>query len=129
MRKMIWVIFIAAAFARVVEAQPCAANFPDWVKASNAFGWKYFSAKAKSDPTQNIIVSPPSLGTSLQMLLLGGSSQAQSEIAGALGLENVEWIVSGMTKNFEGLGNGVIVRTANSLWTDSGFTISPTYLD
>lgn len=95
-------------------------------KKQLAFSLDFFKAVA-ADDFENLILSPFSMAANLSMLSVGASGETYSELASALGYNDISqddigsfynMLVSGITASTE---DSVKIKTANALWIDDDY--------
>lgn len=117
-------MMLSAAFAAVVCCMlSCAQQqTPPSEGSRTGFALSFFKHVNKvSAPSENIVVSPYSAGVALSMLEEGAEGQTKVELDNALN----GCLFKG--DRFDG-GEEVVVKSANSLWLDSDFSVRNRYV-
>jgi serpin B len=106
--------------------------------ALNDFGTRLFRRLAEDRPFENIVVSPTSLASALTMASAGAVGPTRDEMLATLSVSNGTSIHRSMnaliaeldtrTTN-AGTTDAVTVAIGSSLWTQTGLTIQPPFLD
>ena len=117
-------MMLSAAFAAVVCCMlSCAQQqTPPSEGSRTGFALSFFKHVNKvSAPSENIVVSPYSAGVALSMLEEGAEGQTKVELDNAL---------NGCLFKGDRLDGGeeVVVKSANSLWLDSDFSVRNRYV-
>lgn len=117
-------MMLSAAFAAVVCCMlSCAQQqTPPSEGSRTGFALSFFKHVNKvSSPSENIVVSPYSAGVALSMLEEGAGGQTKVELDNAL---------NGCLFKGDKLDGGeeVVVKSANSLWLDSDFSVRNRYV-
>ena len=117
-------MMLSAAFAAVVFCMlSCAQQqIPTSEGCRTGFALSFFKHVNKvSAPSENIVVSPYSAGVALSMLEEGAEGQTKVELDNAL---------NGCLFKGDRLDGGeeVVVKSANSLWLDSDFSVRNRYV-
>lgn len=112
-----------AAIAAACGFNSCGQNeVPPAEGSKTGFALSFFKeVNRKSKPSDNIVVSPYSAGAALSMLEEGAQGQTKAELDNALN----GCLFS--NQKLEG-GDSVVVRSANSLWLDSDFSVRNRYV-
>ncbi len=111
--------------------------------AMNDFGADLYAVLAKSAGNGNLVFSPASIETALAMTYAGANGDTAAEMAKVLhfalrgdalhqsfnGLDALLESRSWQGKNEEGKDEGVLVKTANSLWGQNDMTFEQLFLD
>ena len=120
MKKM---MLFAASVAAVCGMCACGQqNTPPVEGSKTGFALSFFKEVNKSSKSSdNIVVSPYSAGAALSMLLEGAQGQTKVELDNAL---------NGCLFNNQNLesGDSVVVKSANSVWVDSDFSVRNHYV-
>lgn len=119
-RKMI----LAASIAAVCCLTSCGQKeVPPTAGSKTGFALSFFKQVNKlSKPSDNIVVSPYSAGAALSMLTEGAMGQTKVELDNALN----GCLFNGQVP--EG-GDSVVVKSANSVWIDSDFSVRNHYVN
>ena len=119
-RKMLlYAVSVAASCFMLSCGQP---DTPPSQGSMTGFALSFFKHVNKlSASSDNVVVSPYSAGVALSMLTEGAEGQTKVELDNALG---------GCLFNGTGLegGDSVVVKSANSLWLDSDFSVRNRYV-
>lgn len=105
------------------------------VESDNAFGLKIFKAINESeDENTNIFISPLSISMAIGMTLNGAAGDTKEAIEKTLELnglttDEINKSYRSLIDLFKGLDNNVQFDIANSIWTRSGFTPLPSFVD
>lgn len=121
MKKM---MMYAASFAAVFGLTACGQqDVPPVEGSKTGFALSFFKEVNKlSKSSDNVVVSPYSAGTALSMLMEGAMGQTKVEIDNALnGCLFTD-------QNLQG-GDSVVVKSANSVWIDSDFSVRNHYVN
>lgn len=120
MKKM---MIYAASFAAACGISACGQqDVPPAEGSKTGFALSFFKHVNKSmKSSQNIVVSPYSAGAALSMLTEGAFGQTRAELDNALN----GCLFS--NQNLEG-GDSVTVKSANSVWIDSDFSVRNHYV-
>ena len=136
------VLVAASDLARVSASAPRA----DILSASGsigAFGSDLYSVLAKTAGTGNLVFSPASIETALAMTYAGAAGQTAEEMAKTLhfglqgdalhqafnSLDSLLESRSWQGKDSDGKDQGVLVKTANSLWAQKDLAFEKLFLD
>lgn len=121
MKKM---MMYAASFAAVFGLNACGQqDVPRAEGSKTGFALSFFKEVNKlSKSSDNVVVSPYSAGTALSMLVEGAMGQTKVELDNAL---------NGCLFTDQNLQNGdsVVVKSANSVWIDSDFSVRNHYVN
>jgi serpin B len=107
------------------------------------FGTDLYKLLATASGDGNVVFSPTSIITALAMTYAGAKGETAQEMADALHftisadalhkafstLDNTLGLRSFQRKNAEGKDEGVLLKTANSLWAQDGLTFEQAFLD
>jgi serpin B len=107
------------------------------------FGTDLYNLLASSAGDGNLVFSPASVVTALAMTYAGAKGDTAQEMADTLHftisadaihkvfstLDNTLALRSFQQKNAEGKDEGVVLKTANSLWAQDGLTFEQAFLD
>ena len=110
------------------------ASFDDSVVTANTkFGFQVFDEIRKTEPDQNIFISPFSLSTALAMTLNGAAGDTEQAITDTLQLQGVdpESINTGYAELRQSLLTSdpkVTLTIANALWTRQSIPFKPDFL-
>ena len=134
---------VAASDLSRVSTSAARADILAASKGMNAFGADLYSVLAKSAGNGNLVFSPASIETALAMTFAGAANDTAAEMAATLHfqlqgdalhqafnsldtlLESRSW----QGKDPEGKDQGVLVKTANSLWAQKDETFEKLFLD
>jgi serpin B len=111
--------------------------------ATDAFGADLYAVLAKSAGNGNLVFSPASIEIALAMTYAGANGETAAEMAKVLhfalqgdalhqsfnGLDTLLESRSWQGKSEEGKDEGVLVKTANSLWGQNDLTFEQLFLD
>ena len=118
-RKMILAVSIAAVCCLTSCGQK---DVPPAEGSRTGFALSFFKQVNKlSKPSQNIVVSPYSAGAALSMLTEGAMGQTKVELDNALN----GCLFTGQVPDG---GDSVVVKSANSVWIDSDFSVRNRYV-
>ncbi len=132
--------------ASPVSRLTASASRPDILSAAdaiNAFGADLYTVLALSAGGGNLVFSPASIETALAMTYAGADGDTAAEMADALhfqlqgdalhqafnSLDSLLESRSWQGKDAEGKDQGVVVRTANSLWAQKDLPFETLFLD
>ena len=118
-RMMLYAATVAASCLMLSCGQP---DTPPSQGSMTGFALSFFKhVNRLSAPSDNVVVSPYSAGVALSMLTEGAEGQTKVELDNAL---------NGCVFNGTGLygGDSVVVKSANSLWLDSDFSVRNRYV-
>ena len=119
-KMMLWAASIAAACGLGSCGQT---EVPPTEGSKTGFALSFFKeVNKRSKSSENVIVSPYSAGSALSMLVEGAQGQTKVELDNAL-----NGCLFGGQK-LEG-GDSVVVKSANSLWLDSDFSVRNHYVN
>jgi serpin B len=136
-------ILVAASDLSRVSASAPRADILSASTATNAFGADLYSVLAKTVGNGNLVFSPASIETALAMTYAGAEGDTATEMAATLHfklqgdalhqafnsldalLESRSW----QGKDSEGKDEGVLVKTANSLWAQKDLAFEKLFLD
>ena len=136
-------ILVAASDLSRVSASAPRADILSASTAMNAFGADLYSVLAKTVGDGNLVFSPASIETALAMTYAGAAGDTATEMAATLHfqlqgdalhqafnsldalLESRSW----QGKDAEGKDEGVLVKTANSLWAQKDMAFEKLFLD
>ena len=101
--------------------------------ANDAFAFNLLKQISKSEPAQNIFISPYSAAAALQMAANGAAGQTKLEMQQVLGTTNLSAEEIGAVNKaiLQSLNTGntnVILTTANAIWVQTNFTVKPDFL-
>ena len=104
----------------------------DLLVASTTLGLKLHQKLAQVAPGRNLVVSPISVNLAMGMAAMGAHGETRSEIARALGLEEIpenEWqtCYSELMQNLRYAAGGQELRIANSVWVTDNYRLQPQY--
>jgi serpin B len=105
------------------------------VEADNRFTFKIFrELAARESPEANIFVSPLSMAMALGMTYNGAAGLTAEGMARALELEgltldDVNRSYRDLIALLRGLDPGVTFEIANSIWSDSGYPVRPSFIE
>jgi serpin B len=113
------------------------------MKGMRLFGTDLYKLLASKAGDGNVVFSPVSIATALAMTYAGARGETAQEMADAMHftisadalhkafstLDNTLGLRSFQQKNAEGRDEGVLVKTANSLWAQDGLTFEQAFLD
>ena len=117
--KFIFIALIAAILCLTSCGQQ---DVPPSAGSKTGFSLSFFKEVNKiSGKAENVVVSPYSAGVALSMLMDGALGQTKVELSNAL---------NGCFFGKENLGGGdsVVVKSANSVWIDSDFSVRNRYV-
>jgi serpin B len=106
-------------------SQPALVSVP-----MNEFGFALFQQLAQTQPADNVVISPYSIGAALLMTANGAAGQTRTAMLATLKIKGLELAAinslqrrlrDGLTRS----GSGVILEIANSVWLRSGVTLKP----
>ena len=118
-RMMLYAASVAAVCCMLSCAQQ---DTPPQEGSKTGFALSFFrQVNRNSAPSDNIVVSPYSAGVALSMLTEGAMGQTKVELDNALN----GCLFKG--DNLDG-GEEVVVKSANSLWLDSDFSVRNRYV-
>lgn len=104
---------------------PDASEAGDLVDANTRFAIDLFRALSQERPGENLVVSPYSISTALQMLLGGANGTTHRAMAGALrlgdALDTLDPSAAALLANLTTSDPNVTLRIGNSLWVDRAF--------
>ena len=120
-RKM---MIYAASFVAACGLNSCGQqDVPPAEGSKTGFALSFFKEVNKvASPTENIVASPYSAGVALSMLTEGAMGQTKVELDNAL---------NGCVFSDQNLASGdsVVVKSANSVWIDSDFSVRNHYVN
>lgn len=104
------------------------------VKANTDFGFDLFAELARREGDKDLFVSPLSVAMALAMTYNGASGQTRDAMAEVLGLEQlsleeVNQANAALRQSLQGLGTGVELSIANSLWARQGVDFKEDFLE
>lgn len=107
------------------ENKPAAAN--------DAFAFNLLQQIVKTEPAQNIFLSPYSAAAALQMVANGAAGQTKTEMQRVLGTTDLSAEEIGAANKMisQSLNTGntnVILTTANAIWIQKGFSVKPDFI-
>ncbi len=119
-------VLLAGWHQAIASPEPLAA-------ANDAFAFNLLKQIAKTEPAQNIFISPYSAAAALQMVANGAAGQTKTEMQRVLGTTNLsaDEINAANKAISQSLNDGntnVILTTANALWIQKGFPVRPDFL-
>jgi len=118
-RMMLCAASVAAACVMASCGQPTA---PPSEGSMTGFALSFFKQVNRiSSPSDNVVVSPYSAGVALSMLTEGAEGETKVELDNALN----GCLFSGL--ELDG-GDSVVVKSANSVWMDSNFSVRNRYV-
>ncbi|PIQ23526.1 hypothetical protein COW64_24130, partial [bacterium (Candidatus Blackallbacteria) CG18_big_fil_WC_8_21_14_2_50_49_26] len=103
------------------------------VAANNRFAFKFLSALSEEQAEKNLFVSPLSVSLALQMTLNGTMGETKTEIAKALGIENLkpEEVNRGASQLMRKLvkpAEDIQLEVANGMFINDRFEILPEFI-
>ncbi|MEW6701844.1 MAG: serpin family protein, partial [Bacteroidota bacterium] len=106
----------------------------DIVSSSASFGLNLIKEISKTEPDNNVIISPLSVSTAFGMVLNGANGKTYDEIKSTLGLQSGS--LSGVNQAYQSLSElltqidpHVIFESANSIWYRQGVTFEQSFFD
>jgi serpin B len=98
------------------------------IQADAAFGTDLYRKLAVSGG--NVVLSPASIAAALKLALAGARGETAAELAGALHLADPGEAAAGL-RTLAGIrsGDGLTLRTPNTLWLDEALTIREAYAE
>ena len=120
-------------FAALTGPAATVAETKEYTSAGTAFGFKLLHQLSKQEPGKNIMFSPYSAYTLLEMVCCGSAGKTAEEMKRVLGLEDVSIDSVGprnrlLSNENKRNGKGVDLSIANSLWYRKGITLKPEFL-
>lgn len=106
---------------------------PKLTTANTRFGLKLFSQLVQQESNKNVMISPTSVAIALSMLYNGAAGNTQAAMANALELqglsvEDLNQANAELKAALENADPQVQLKIANSLWSRSGFSFNPDFL-
>lgn len=103
------------------------------VSANNDFGFRLLKTLAKSNKNENIFISSASISLALCMTYNGANGETRKAMAETLGItklspHDVNRACAALLANLRGLGPGVTLEIANSLWARKGVKFKPEFI-
>jgi serpin B len=118
------IMIYAASFAAACGLNACGQQgLPPAEGSKTGFALSFFKQVNKSSKgSENIVVSPYSAGAALSMLMEGAQGQTRVELDNAL---------NGCVFSKQKLesGDSIVVKSANSVWIDSDFSVRNHYVN
>ncbi len=107
------------------------ARFEDF--NNQAFGFNMLSEISKSNPHENILISPLSISIALHMVVNGARGSTQKQILQALqtneyNLSDINEYYKTLINNYPNIDSSININVANSLWYDENFKIKPSFV-
>ncbi len=104
------------------------------VKANTDFGFDLFAELARREGDRDLFTSPLSIAMALAMTYNGASGETRDAMARVLGLEQlgleeVNKANAALRQSLQGLGAGVELSIANSLWARQGVEFREDFLE
>lgn len=101
--------------------------------ALNDFGFALFGKVLKTQPTNNVTVSPASLFLAMGMAYNGASGETQKAMAKSLGIEGVapqdlNAANKDVSTSLAGGDAGILLEVANSVWAQQGVEFETAFL-
>ena len=101
--------------------------------ANDAFAFNLLQQIVKTEPAQNIFLSPYSAAAALQMVANGAAGQTKTEMQRVLGTTNLSAdeinAANKMISQSLNTGNtNVMLTTANAIWIQKGFAVKPDFI-
>lgn len=131
MQHFTWCVLCVGLLA---GAMAMAAGSNDVTAANTRFGFKLLSELDRQAGGGNIFISPSSISWCLSMVWNGAQGQTRQEMADALEINGIrpadvnaafgEWKTSWAKPDPK-----ITLQVANSIWTRSGFSIKPEFLE
>jgi serine protease inhibitor len=135
-------VLAASDLSRVPASAP-RENVLSAARALDAFGGDLYAALAKAAGDGNLVFSPASIETALAMTYAGAGGATAEQMAKVLhfelqgdalhqafnSLDSLLESRSWQGKDSEGKDQGVLVKTANSLWAQKDLTFEKLFLD
>lgn len=136
------ILLAASPLARISASAP-RADVLSAAVAMEAFGADLYAVLAQSAGDGNLAFSPASIETALAMTFAGANGETAAEMARVLHFElqgdalhqafnSLDTLLESRSwqgKNAEGEDEGVLVKTANSLWGQKDLTFEQLFLD
>lgn len=100
-------------------------------RANNLFGFRLITELSSEDPRENVVVSPFSVATALQMTLNGAEGETRAEMEKTLqltGLADVNPSAARLRQTLLRAEPNVRLKVANALWTHRRFPVRKGFL-
>src|SRR5665213_3776258 len=111
--KLILSLFLLLGLSAGAQTNPVASSY-------NAFGFKLLAQLRRSNPNQNIFISPPGVGFALSMVANGAKGETLRQISAVLPLDNTADLnAANHALLEEKLGPKIKLEIANGLWTST----------
>src|SRR5665213_3273982 len=118
--KLILSLFLLLGLSAGAQTNPVASSY-------NAFGFKLLAQLRRSNPNQNIFISPPGVGFALSMVANGAKGETLRQISAVLQLDNTADLnAANHALLEEKLGPKIKLEIANGLWTST--SLKPTFV-
>lgn len=104
------------------------------INAGNAFSYEIFRKITASEEHENVIISPLSISIALGMALNGSAAETRTAMKDALGvsaleLKQINQSYQSLIELLVNLDPKVQMNIANSVWSDKGFSILPSFTE
>jgi serine protease inhibitor len=104
------------------------------VQSSNEFGFRLFREVNREEGTKNLILSPLSVSMALGMTLNGAAGETETDMRRTLGFgdmaqADINASYRGILDLLPNLDPKTRLEIANSIWTRSGFSVLPGFMD
>jgi serine protease inhibitor len=104
------------------------------VQANNGFGFRLYGRLAPTHPHQNVFTSPLSVALALEMTALGSAGSTSRAMSATLGLGSMpparlRYLAAALLTGLRSYDPRVELSVANSLWSNTGAPIQPSFVD
>jgi serpin B len=101
--------------------------------ANDAFAFNLLQQIAKTEPAQNIFLSPYSAAAALQMVANGAAGQTKTEMQRVLGTtdlsaDEINAANKAILQSLNGGNTNVVLTTANAIWIQKGFAVKADFI-
>ncbi|MEO0073878.1 MAG: serpin family protein, partial [candidate division WOR-3 bacterium] len=137
MKHRVWMLLVcslvmacAAAPRQGVAADSTGSGL--LARASNRFGLQLLAQLAAAQPQENVVISPFSIATALQMTLNGAAGETKVEMERTLelsGMGEVNPRAAGLRQELTRAEPKIKLTIANSLWAHQRFPIRKPFLE
>lgn len=136
-----WQRFPSQAASLPPSPPTCAPAFPSvhgsaWqlVQANNEFGFRLYHRLAPERAGYNVFASPLSVSLALELAALGSAGQTSRAMSATLGLGSIpparlRYLAAALLTGLRSYDPRVQLSVANSLWSNTGVPIQPSFVN
>ncbi len=117
-----------AAPANLPNLAPLSGEARTLVESSNGFALDIFRQVYQANPTENVVLSPPSIDVALHMATNGATGDTKAEMKQTLGVadasdDEINQAVRDLSAQLLSMDRRVTLSLANSIWFHNEFTL------